>query len=157
MQKDNNVKDKLSVQKPQIEARTYQEDSTPEEIAMLKERVYMYDENIIFYDEIPVVCPFNINLFFQKAEDLADELDQPGLIIDVSGVTHPNAETRKVINKRFKMICDKVSHVAFVTGKNVLMNTTIRFVMFGTDLKSFSVHKNSVEAVAKIKEKLNGK
>ena len=137
-----------------IERRAYHEDSTPEEIALLKERVFVYEDNIIFYDEIGVVCPFTINLFFQKAEDLAEKYDQPGLIINVSNTVHPDALTRKVINQRFKMICDKVSHVAFITGKNILLNTTIRFVLFGTDLKSFSVNKNVSGAIANVKKKL---
>ncbi len=144
----------LNANKLVIEKRAYHEDSTPEEIALLMERVFMYEEKIIFYNEIPIVCPFSINLFFQKAEDLSGNFDGCGLIIDVSNTVHPDASTRKVINHRFTMICDKVSHVAFITGKNFLLNTTIRFVLFGTDLKSYSVNKNVDEAVVNIKKNL---
>ncbi len=144
----------VSANELKIEKRAYHEDSTPEEIALLRARIFIREENIIFYDEIPIVCPFSINLLFQKTEELADELDQCGLIIDVSNTVHPDAATRKVINQRFERICDKVSHVAFITGKNILMNTVIRFVLFGTKLESFSVNNDIADAVANIKKNL---
>ena len=135
-----------------IEKRVYDENSTPEEIEMLKKCVYVYEDNIIFYDEINIVCPFSINLFFQKTEELAEQFDSCGLVINISNTLHPDASTRQAINQRFTKICNKVSHVAFITGKNFLLNTTIRFVLYGTDLNSVSVHKNQMEAISYIKQ-----
>lgn len=148
----------ISPNELKIEKRAYDEDSTPEEMVLLEKRISICEKNIILYDEIPVVCPFSINFFFQKAENLARDLnkefDRCGLIIDVSGVTHPDARTRKVINQCFTRVCNTFSHVAFVTGKDVFINTTIRFVLFGTNLKSYSVNKSVEEAINNTKKSL---
>ncbi len=139
-----------------VEKRAYQENSTPEEIALLEERVKLLEEGIIYYHEVPVQCPFSVNVLFDKVQRLAENINsrQCGLIIDVSDADHPNAPTRKVINQRFARICNIIPHVAFITGKNAIMNTAIRFVLFGTNLKSYSVDNDVESALMSTKKKL---
>lgn len=137
-----------------LERRTYHEDSSPEEISLLSNRVQIYQENILLYKEVYVTSPFTVNLLFDKLEYLIPEDYKPGILIDVSMADNPDAKSRKILNIRFKQIQDKVSHVAFITNKNLIINTAIRFVMYGTDLKSFSVNQDYDRALKNLKKYL---
>lgn len=47
-----------------FEKRPYTENSTPEEIEAIKNRVWLEDEGFIRLLEIPVMSPFSVNLTF---------------------------------------------------------------------------------------------
>ena len=98
-----------------FEARPYTETATVEEIKAIKDRVYLYDKQIIFFKELPVQSDFSVNIAFDQITELAQPLDQCGLIIDLSAAKRPNARVRRTINQRFKKICDHVDHVAYCT------------------------------------------
>jgi hypothetical protein len=51
----------------QIEARAYGPDSTPEEIAAIKARVYLYAPDIIMWQEVPVMSVFQVEMFGEKS------------------------------------------------------------------------------------------
>ncbi len=138
-----------------FEERKYSEDSTEEEIQAIKDNVFIYDPQIIYLDEIPVVSPFSINLVFDEITLLGETLGKHGLVIDIRGTRIPDAVTRRVINQRFGRVCETISHVAFCTGKNVIINTAARFVMYQTNLESFSINKTVEECFAAIKEVVN--
>ena len=139
-----------------FEQRAYNEDATEEEIQAIKNEVFIYDKEIVYYKEILVVSPFSINLSFDEVERLGEQMGKHGLLIDIRQVKNPDARTRRTINSRFSKICDSVEHVSFCTGKNVLLNTAARFVMYQTNLDSFSIHKTVAASVQVIKKKVNG-
>lgn len=134
-----------------FEKRPYLEDSTPEEIQAIKDIITIYDPQIIYYEELPCISPFTIGLAFDQVDLLGKELGLHGLIVDVRNTKRPDAKTRREINQRFGRLCENLSHVAFCTGKNFLVNTTIRFVMNQTNLESFSINKTKEEAIQSIK------
>lgn len=137
-----------------FETRPYHEDSSEEEIEAIKNQVYIFDENIIACKELPLVSPFSVRIIFGRMEELAKK-DHYGLLIDLTTSKIPDSKTRRVINQGFKKICNEVDHVAFCTGKNILMNTVIRFTMNQTDLDSYSVHKSVDGCIKALKSKLN--
>ena len=139
----------------QIESRKYGPDSTPAEIEAIRNRVYVYDEQIVCINEIPVVSPFSINLVMDQAILLGQQFDQFGLLVNVSKTTRPDAVTRRTINTRFAEICNIVPHVSFCTGKNFLLNAAIQFVMHRTNLKSFCVVKDLESGAKAIKAYFN--
>ncbi len=138
-----------------FEARPYHEGSTPEEIQGIKDNVYIYDPQIIYLEEIPVVSPFSIGLVFDQVELLGQNLDRHGLIIDIRNSKRPDAITRRVINQRFTGVCEQLAHVSFCTGQNFLINTAARFVMYQTNLDSFTINKTVEEAIKSIKKVVN--
>ena len=139
-----------------FEKRAYNEDATEEEIQAIKNEVFIYDKEVIYYKEILVVSPFSINISFGEVERLGEQMGKHGLLIDIRQVKNPDARTRRAINSRFSKICESVEHVSFCTGKNILLNTAARFVMHQTNLNSFSIHKTVGASIEAIKKKLNG-
>jgi len=138
-----------------FEKRPYLEDSTLEEIQAIKNNVIIYDPQVIYIEELPVVSPFSMELAFDQIDILGKDLGQHGLLIDVRNTKRPDAKSRRVVNQRFGQLCENLSHVAFCTGKNFLFNTTVWFVMNQTNLESFSINKTIAEAVQSIKDKIN--
>ena len=139
-----------------FEQRTYNEDATAEEIQAIKSNVFIYNKNTICYKEMPIISPFSIKVAFDEIERLSEQMTKHGLLIDLRDSQKPNAPTRRAINARFSKICENVEHVAFCTGRNILINAAVRFVMYQTDLNSFSIHKTVAASVQVIKKKVNG-
>ncbi len=138
-----------------FEKRPYLEDATPEEIQAIKNNVIIYDPQILYLDELPVVSPFSIGLVFDQVELLGQQLNRHGLIVDIRNTKRPDAITRRLINQRFTQVCEHLAHVSFCTGKNFLINTAAKFVMYQTNLDSYSINTTIEEAVASIKEVIN--
>jgi len=140
-----------------LEKRPYTADSTsPDEIAAIKNHVQIYDDQTIYYKEIYIMNEFTVNLMFDEAIRLGKTLGEHGLLIDLLTCTFPDSITRRVINKQFRIATESVSHVSFFTGKNVLLNAAARFVMYQSNLDSFSIHNTFESALQTIKDKING-
>jgi len=133
----------------------YGPDSTPEIQEAIRSRVSLLEDKVILLDEIPVVSPFSIRLVFAEMTKLSEDFTKCAYLVDVSNTSIPDAETRGYINMEFKNTLHSVKHVAFVTGKNFIINTAARFVMFQTNLESFSINKTREEALVIIKKVLN--
>lgn len=138
-----------------FETRPYHEDASEEEIKAIKDLVFVFSDNIIAFKEMKVISPFSANLVFDQMELLGKNFDHYGILIDLTTSQKPDSKSRRVINKRFKKICEDVEHVSFCTGKNFIINAAARFVMYQTNLGSYSIHKTIDGAVNAIKSKLN--
>jgi len=140
-----------------LENRGFTTDSTsPQEKEAILDRIYVYEEGIIRYTELPVVTIFTVDMMFDKATELAKQFEKCVYLIDITEAGVPNAETRRFLNHKFKNALSNVKHVSFVSGKNFFINTTARFVMFQTDLNSFSIHKTLEEGLLRGRKELNG-
>lgn len=129
---------------------------TPEIKQAIYNRVRKIDDHILRFDEIPVCSTETIKLMFERTNELLSLFDEKcGIIIDVSDTDVPESEVRRTINQGFRNICDQVSHVAFVTGKKKLFNTLLKFIMFQTNLDSFSINGTFEEGIKQIKNNLS--
>ena len=144
----------MTKQKFIFEKRAYNEDATEAEIQAMKDNVFQYSPQIIYLDEMPVVSPFSIQLVFEQIEILGKQMGEHGLLVDIRNTVRPDSITRRAINKEFTRLCENIAHVSFCTGKNFLINTAARFVMYQTNLDSFSVNKSVEEAVVAIQKSL---
>lgn len=142
--------------KYKFEQRAYNEDSNEEEIQAIKNQVYALDDEIIFIKELPIVSIFSINLVFAEIEKLGQQMEEYGILIDIRETAKPDTQTRRAINTGFSKICESTEHVSFCTGQNIIVNTAARFVMYQTNLNSFSIHKTIKASVQAIKMKLHG-
>jgi len=133
----------------------YDNEASPEEISELKNRVYEIEEGIILLDEGPVVSPFSITIVFEELRKYAEKRTNCGYLVDISKTEIPNPASRRHINEQFQSTLSNVKHVAFVTGKNFLINTAARFVMFQTNLNSFTINKTREQGISAIKKILN--
>lgn len=141
-------------EKFQFKKKAYNEEATSEEVQAIKENVFIYDPQIIYLKQLPIVSPFSINLMFDRVELLGKKMEAHGLLIDIRNTERPNALARREINQRFSLLCKNLTHVAFCTGKNFLINTTVRFVMYQTNLESFSIKKTIESSIDAIKNEI---
>jgi len=139
----------------QIQHRKYLEDSTAEEIKAIEARVSVLQDRIICLREIPVISSYTVNLVFKKLTELAKQYESCVYLVDLTNTGLPDAESRRHINENFKQTLSNVKHVAFVTGRNFIINTAARFVMHQSGMDSFSIHKNIEEALVQIKTVLD--
>ncbi len=138
-----------------IEKKKYDHSASEQVKEAMRKRVTIFQDKIILYDEIPIFSPFSIEIMFSEMTKLANQFNECAYIIDISETQLPDAETRRILNKKFKETLNNVKHVAFVTGKNFIINTAAKFVMFQTNLDSFSINKTREEAVENIKKIFN--
>lgn len=132
-----------------FEKRPYTETSTPEEIEAIKQSVWIEEAGFLWLKEIPIMTPFSINLMFDQIELLGQQFDNYVFLVDLRASDRPDALTRKTLYQRFNKITN-ISHTTFCTGKNFLINTVIRFVMFQTKVPSYTVCKTMEEALQSI-------
>jgi len=129
---------------------------TAEELVAIKDSVFIYTEDVLYYKELPIISEFNIKILFDQVERLGSTFETPyGLVIDVTDSVPPSSRVRRAINKRFSNICESVEHVSFCSGKNILINTAIRFIMYQTHLDSFSIHKTQEAAIEAIHNRIH--
>lgn len=136
-----------------IESRVYLEDNTSDqEIGFLKARVSEIADGIYRYVEIPQPSLFSVHILF----DAIDALSQGGgnfcIVFDLREGGRPDSMTRRAINERMEGIADRIIHVSFVTGRGIILNTALRFILHDTKLPSYSVHKEYASAIEEIEQ-----
>ena len=129
-----------------LERKEYGPDSTDAEIAALRTWVYLHDDNVIYWKEVPVMSCFQVEVFGKKVDELIADLDHFSILIDLTDSTPPNARIRESLRKVFVPLNQRglVKAAAF-TGKNFLINVAAKFVLGGSGL-DFSVHSTQSEA-----------
>lgn len=112
-----------------IEDREYGPDSDQETIEAIKERVYMYNENIVYWYEVPVASVWQVQIFQQKIAELTQNLESFNIIIDLSSARPPSMKVRATIKELFKAFHGKLEKVGVFTEKNILVNLAAKFVL----------------------------
>lgn len=130
----------------------HKNDTSPEEIEYIRNTISKVGEHLYLYYELPLITPFSIDLCFEELQKLIGDDPYPYVLIDIHRCERPDAATRKAINKQFQKLANKVSYVAFSTGKGTFLNTTLKFVLYGSGLQAFSIHKSREEAFKKIED-----
>lgn len=139
-----------------LEDRPYCENSTVEEIHLIENRVYIWEssKNIIFLNEVSHQSVFTVNLVFDKIEKLTRDLPRFGMLVNLSNIKRPDAETRRTVNYRYGQL-KKMHYCSIYTGKNQLLNTTVKFIMYGFKTgANYAVVKSQQEAIKKIEDAL---
>jgi hypothetical protein len=130
-----------------VEARPYGPDSTPEEIAALKSRIYLYAPDIILWQEVPVMTVFQVEKFAEKVDELRRGLTSFRYLIDLREAPLPAPEVRAKLVSVFKDDA-KLRDLAVFTGKNFLVNIACKFVFTAAGLRGFTIHKTLEQALA---------
>jgi len=134
-----------------IEKVAYTESCSDEIKQALKDRVYVFEPGIIYFKQIPLLSPFSMQLMFEELFRLGSTFEKWGVILDLRDGSKPDAKTRRVINEVLHRMADETEHLSILT-KGLFLNTVIRFVMYGIDMKSLLVSTNYdqvLEAVRK--------
>lgn len=127
-----------------IEARPYGPDSTPEEVSALRDRITMR-QGVMIYREAPVMSEFQLDVYFDRVEELLREHSCNQMIVDLQHTKRPNAELRQRLRSGFKQIGKRIERVAVAMGGNYLLRVSVKFVFAGLPQR-WSVHKTFEEA-----------
>ena len=133
-----------------IEEKPYDENSSEQEIEALKLRVTLEEGNIVLFKEAPIQTAFSVTVLFDQIASIAEPMEEYSLLIDLTEANRPGAKARKVLNERLCNLGSNLKHVAYFTGKNFIINTAIKFVMYGTGSDSYSVHTKKEDALKAI-------
>lgn len=136
-----------------LEKKAYDETCDKAILEAIKNRVFVYEPGIIYYKELPVVTPFTIALLSSCVITLGSQFDKWGVIIDLTEAPRPDAVSRRAINEQFADVSAKATHIGYYT-KGFLLNTAIRFVMFGSDTKTYSVSSNFDNILKSVRKSL---
>jgi hypothetical protein len=134
-----------------IEEKEYGPDSSEQEITALRSRVYLYRPNVIYWQEIPIMSCWQVELLGHKLTELIQDLDNFSLLVDLTNSKPPNAQVRQSLRKVFGPLKNQEQEnqglikISVFTGRNFLINVAAKFVMGGLGLP-FSVHSTQCEA-----------
>ena len=135
-----------------LENRPYTENASPDEIKLLLQNIHMVSRELMQFKEVAYPNNFTVPLMFKKMKLLTEQNPNCNVLIDLTTSGRPDAQTRHTINRCFAEIKDQINHVAYFTGKNFIINTAIRFIMYGSGQNSFSVHKTRDQALKAIND-----
>ena len=121
-----------------------------EVIEALRQNVFIVYKDVVCYKEVPVPSPLSVNVLFDEFVRIAEPLKTYAMLIDVSNARRPDAKLRLVIDARMNNLPGEIFHCAYITGKNPIINTAIRFLMFRSRLQSFSINRTKEIAIKKI-------
>lgn len=132
-----------------IESRAYGSDCTAEEIEALKERVFVYSNDIVLWHEVPVVTPFQTDIFIGKVYELSQSFEKFYLLVDLSEAGLPNFTS---VNKIRDMISSnsKIQFISVFTGKNIFLTVATRVLLEQIGFTSFSISKSKEDALIAI-------
>jgi len=130
-----------------LAARAYGPESTPAEVAAIKNRIYPYRGDILMYRELPIQSLFHLDLFEERLNELSSRMHTYALLIDLTEAEFPSAAVRARLKKMF-IGQRKLRRVAVFTGKNFIINTAAKFVLSDNAMAPFSVHTLEQQAIA---------
>jgi hypothetical protein len=136
--------------------RPYGPDSTPEEIQAMRDRVFVMEPGIVFWHEIPVQCPFSMQLMIDHALDLIGQQGACGLVVDLTEAEPPSAEVRQVLRPNVERLIAATRRYVLFTGKNFLLNATAKFI-FGAILGfgRVGLQRTREEAIQEVRDALD--
>lgn len=117
----------------------------------IRSRIYLIEEDIILVREIENVSAESVQVQFDRVDELAENLHKFSMIINLNDANRPDAKTRELLNKRFSNLPFNINHISFCVGGNLLIRTAVRFVMYASGNKSYSVCKTQEESLEKCK------
>src|SRR5262245_56120625 len=101
------------------------------------------------YREVPVLSLFQIDLFHQRLDEIAEGLDSYRLLVDLTRPAPPTPELRARLKRMFKSQ-EKLRQVAVFTGESgdrFMLSIAAQFVFSVLGPPSFSVHNEFDEAL----------
>ena len=134
--------------------KSYDTNSSEEEIAYLKSLVSLENENLIVYKELPIISDFQLEVMWGKVKDLASREGAYFMFLDISEAQQKiTAKQRAKLKKLIRPALEHINHMAVYTGRNMFINLTAKFVLGGIRFKSISLHKTKNQALKTLKNK----
>jgi hypothetical protein len=128
----------------EIEARPYGPDSSPEEVAALRQRANLVAGGIVSYAEVPVVTEFTVNLFFDWVSEQEPAIHT--LILDLSGGGRPASAARRALKRRLAAL-PEIKCLRVVFAGNLIVKVAFKFVVGSSFGRATHVYDSVEDAV----------
>lgn len=138
-----------------VEPRPYGPESTEAEREALRNRVSLVEDRILLFRAVPVPTPFQLNLCFDKVEELTAGMPRFALIIDLTEGRRPSAEVRAHLRERFLRL-KELAHTSVIVGPNFVLTVAARFVLRGAGHGSLTFHRGHEDALEAARRALAG-
>jgi hypothetical protein len=139
----------------EIEARPYGPGSSDAERQALRGRVSLLQDRLVLFRAVPVPTPFQLDLSFDRIEELTEGLPSFALIIDLTDGRRPSAEVRAHLRERFSRL-KRLCHTSVVVGPSFVLTVAARFVLRGAGLGSLTFdrrYEGALEAARRAVER----
>jgi hypothetical protein len=130
-----------------IEARPYGPETSPDERAEIRNRVWRVEDRLFMLVEVPVQTPFTLDVLFDRLEELSAGQDRFAYVVNLAGAKRPDASTRERLRERVKQINPRLAHVSVVVDANSVMRAVAKLAAFASGFHSISFHSSVDEAV----------
>lgn len=138
-----------------IEARPYGPGSSDEERAALRARVSRIEDRVLLFRAVPVPTPFQLDLSFDRIEELTAAMDGFALIVDLTEGRRPSAEVRAHLRHRFSRLT-RLAHTSIFVGPSFVLTVAARFVLRGAGRGSLTIHRRYEDALEAARRGLRG-
>lgn len=129
----------------EIEARPYGPESSEAEREALRNRISLVERGIVLFRAVPVPTLFQLNLSFDKIEELTEGMASFALIIDLTEGRRPEPEVRVCLREWFSQVT-RLAHASLVVGPSFVLTVAARFVLRGAG-QSFTIHRRHEDAL----------
>ena len=132
-----------------IETHTFGPDSSPEQVEALRQRVSLYQGDIVVYREIETANAFSFGICYERIEELVAEHGSRLLIVDVRAGGRPDAALRRLIQERVEQLQDRVLKIGVVVSANPLVKVAARFLaaVVPVEFKAYGSIEEAAEAM----------
>jgi hypothetical protein len=130
----------------EVESRPYGPESSEAERETLRNRVSLVEDRILLFRAVPVPTPFQLDLCFDKVEEIAAGMSSFALIIDLTEGQRPSAEVRAHLRERFLRLT-RLAHASVLVGPNFVLTVAARFVLRGAEHGSLTFHRRHEDAL----------
>ena len=132
--------------KIEIEARPYGPGSSEAEREALRNCASLVEDRIVLFRAVPVPTRFQLDLAFDRIEELIAKGPKFALIIDLTRGQRPSAEVRAHLRQRFSSLT-RLAHTSVFVGPNFVLTVAARFVLHGAGHSSVTFHRRYADAL----------
>jgi hypothetical protein len=129
-------------------------DRVDAEVEAIRSHVWVVDDRLLVFQELPAQSVASMNLMFERLEELAAAWPRFAYVVDLSEAGRPGAEVRAELRRRVARLRDRLVWVGIVVGDNVVMRAMARLVAYAMGLGPVSLHSTRDEAIAKVRDVL---
>ncbi len=123
------------------------QEPSAETLELFSKFIFPFEPNIIYYFEQRRVSPFTARVNHLLLRQLNSEAKPQVLLIDLTQAPRPDAKTRRVLQHMLEE--PWIKNIVVCTGKNVLLNVAVKFVMAGiAGSVTVEVFKHRSEVIA---------
>ncbi len=128
--------------------------ASPDEIAWLRARITVPQEQTVLIRELSVVSPFSITVMWDRIDEIVQPWSRFVIAADLTDTARPNVQSRHELTRRLTAHKGKLIRLIAATGQNAVIRAAAWFVL-GRSGIPVSVVGNEAAALEKANQELS--